>query len=442
MKVLFFGFVYDYFRKIVDFSTVETSYKSITNLILIVFSIILCYRFVYIAIGFFKKAPIYEDKEESSRFAVVIAARNEEKVIGHLLESLRKQTYDPTKITIFVVADNCTDRTASVARNLGAIVYERLNFHQISKGYALEFLFERIDQDYGILSFDYFLFFDADNLVKNTFIHEMNNALGAGFDVVTSFRNIKNFETNAISSGYGFHFYRNTLISHRPRAILGCSTNVTGTGYAVRSELLKDGWHYTDLTEDAEFSTDTIAHDFTIGYCEKAEIYDEQPTDLKTAWRQRLRWRKGGLRNFKHHSFKLFKNIFHKGSHKWSSYDMFWQTFPYDLISFVLALGVQIFGMVYSLVQTGRYDILIFLKYLGGFLLGGYLTSLGIGILVLLKERKRLKNLGFGKRILYLLLWPWFDIISIVITIQALFMRVEWKAIKHKDTRSIEEVNN
>lgn len=82
------------------------------------------------------------------------------------------------------------------------------------------------------------------------------------------------------------------------------------------------------------------------------------------------------------------------------------------------------------------------MKYLGGFLLGGYLTSLGIGILVLLKERKRLKNLGFGKRILYLLLWPWFDIISIVITIQALFMRVEWKAIKHKDTRSIEEVNN
>lgn len=420
-----------------NFSSIPDIYRSIMNIILYVFSFFLAYRSLYVILGFFCKAPKYASAPMDKTYAVVISARNEEKVIGNLIESIQKQTYDSSKVKEFVVADNCTDRTAEICRSLGAVVYERQDPYHVSKGFALEFLFEHIEKEYGIESFDYFLFFDADNLLKQDFIEKMNDAFATGFDIVTSFRNIKNFGTNIISSGYGIHFYRNTLCSHRPRSILRASTNVTGTGYGVKSEHLKDGWHYTNLTEDAEFTTVSIANNLKIGYCEAAEIYDEQPTDMKTAWKQRLRWRKGGLINFKHNSLKLFKNFFKTG--KWSSYDMFWHTFPYDLVSFLLAFFVQIFGMVYSLVNVGNYDALIFLKYLGGFLLGTYIGSLGIGILVVIKERKKI-HCGFFKMLLFLLMWPWFDMISVIIVLCALFKRIKWDPIAHKDSKTIEEM--
>ncbi|MDE7264581.1 MAG: glycosyltransferase [Anaeroplasmataceae bacterium] len=430
-------YIVQWWNQTFNFSDVPSIYRSITNIILYAFGILLFYRSIYVILGFFGKAPKYKQAQMDKTYAVVISARNEEKVIGNLIDSILKQTYDSSKITIFVVADNCTDCTAEVCRSLGAIVFERQDTQHVSKGFALEFLFEQIQKNYGITSFDYFLFFDADNLLKNDFIEKMNDCFATGYDIVTSFRNIKNFDTNIISSGYGIHFYRNTLCSHRPRSIIGASTNVTGTGYGVKSEYVKDGWHFTNLTEDAEFTTVSISKNLRIGYCEAAEIYDEQPTDFKTAWKQRLRWRKGGLINFKNNSFKLFKNFLKTG--KWSSYDMFWHTFPYDLISFLLALIVQIVGMVYSLVTLGSYDVLIFLKYLGGFILGSYICSIGIGILVVLKEHKRI-HCGFFKMLFFLLMWPWFDLISVIIVLCALFKRIQWDPIAHKDSKRIEEM--
>ena len=430
-------YILNFWNSTFNFSDVTSTYRSITNIILYIFGICLFYRTIYTILGFFGKAPKFQPAEMNKTYAVVIAARNEEKVIGNLIESIRKQTYDSSKITIFVVADNCTDHTAEVCRSLGAIVYERQDKEHVSKGFALEFLFDNIGKDYGITSYDYYLVFDADNLLKNDFVEKMNDAFATGFDLVTSFRNIKNFDTNVISSGYGIHFYRNTLCSHRPRAILGSSTHITGTGYGIKSEYLKDGWHYTNLTEDLEIATISIAKGLRIGYCEAAEVYDEQPTDFKTAWKQRVRWRKGGLINFVHNTPKLIRNFFKKG--KWSRYDIFWQNFPYDLVSFLLAFSIQIFGMIYSLVTTRTYDALIFLKYIGGFLLSAYLGSIGIGILVVIKERKRI-HCGFFKMLFYLLMWPWFDMISVLIVLFALFKRVKWTPIVHNDTKKIEDM--
>ncbi|MDE7095455.1 MAG: glycosyltransferase family 2 protein, partial [Anaeroplasmataceae bacterium] len=372
-------YILNWWNSTFNFSDTASIYRSIINIIIFVFGFLLFYRSIYVVLGFFGKAPKFKSAEMDKTYAVVISARNEEKVIGNLIDSIHKQTYDSSKITIFVVADNCTDHTAQICRDLGAIVYERHDLTHVSKGFALEYLFGKIQEEYGITSYDYYLFFDADNLLKVDFIEKMNDAFATGFDILTSFRNIKNFDTNIISSGYGIHFYRNTLCSHRPRAILKTSTNVTGTGHGVKSEHLKDGWHYSSLAEDAEFTVVSVAQNLKIGYCEAAEVYDEQPTDLKTAWKQRLRWKKGVLINFKKNSFKLIKNFFKTG--RWSSYDTYWHIFPYDLVSFILALSIQIFGMIYSFVTTGSYDILIFLKYLGGFLLASYVGSIGIGIL-------------------------------------------------------------
>ncbi len=427
----------DIVNKYLNYSNPQYIFQSIVNIILLVMGILLFYRTIYTFIGFFFKAPKYEKSHQNNKYAIVIAARDEEKVIGNLIDSIKKQTYPQEKITIFVVADNCKDNTAKTCRDQGAIVYERFNDKQISKGFGLQYLFKMIEKDYKILSFDYFLFFDADNLLKKDFVEKINDAFNSGLDVCTSFRNIKNFDTNIISSGYGIHFYRNTLCSHRPRSVLKTSTHVTGTGYGCKAEILKDGWKYTNLTEDAEFSSVCFSQNLKCGYCEEAEIYDEQPIDIKTALKQRLRWRKGALICFKNHSSKLLKNLFK--NHSWSSYDLFWQTFPYDLFSFVLLVSVQIFAIIYAFCVTGNFSLNGLFSYFLNFIILTYISSLFIGVLVVIKERKRF-YVSFFKLLFYLIMWPFFDIISIVIVVVALFKNVKWTKIKHECSTNIDDM--
>ncbi len=124
---------------------------------------------------------------------MLIAARNESMVIGNLIRSIQNQTYPGKLVDIFVVADNCTDDTAGIARQLGAMVYERFNKQEVGKGYALDFAFRRIAQDYGNDYHDAFFVFDADNLLDPHYIDEMNVVFSQGYQIITSYRNSKNY---------------------------------------------------------------------------------------------------------------------------------------------------------------------------------------------------------------------------------------------------------
>ena len=151
-------------------------------------TIILVYHTLYLVVGFFKTKKFGKAKQ-NHKYGILIAARNEEKVIGNLLDSIKKQDYDMDLVTVFVVADNCTDNTAQVARDHGAICYERFDDEHKTKGFALQFLFERIEEDYGRQSFEGFFIFDADNLLKKDYITRMNEAFDEGNKIITSYRN-------------------------------------------------------------------------------------------------------------------------------------------------------------------------------------------------------------------------------------------------------------
>ena len=121
------------------------------------------YRKIYFLIGMFFTRK-FKPAKKKHKYAIVIAARNEEKVIGNLIDSIHKQDYPKDLLTIFVVADNCTDSTAKIVRDKGCICYERFDSEHKTKGYALEFLFDKIEEDYKRNSFEGFFVFDADNL--------------------------------------------------------------------------------------------------------------------------------------------------------------------------------------------------------------------------------------------------------------------------------------
>ena len=124
----------------------ETS-KNVYNIIGSILGFLLAYKAVFFAIGFLFTRK-FKPAKNKHKYGILIAARNEETVIGNLLDSINKQDYPKDKLTVFVVADNCTDNTAEIARKHGAKVYERFDDTKKTKGFALEFLFENIEKLY------------------------------------------------------------------------------------------------------------------------------------------------------------------------------------------------------------------------------------------------------------------------------------------------------
>lgn len=127
------------------------------------------YQTVYLAVPFLGKQKAHQSAVYH-RYAILIAARNEEAVLPHLLASIAAQDYPADLITTYVVADNCTDRTAELAESCGAKVFVRQNRKEIGKGYALHHLLEQIKASGEYETFDAFLVFDADNLDRKSVV--------------------------------------------------------------------------------------------------------------------------------------------------------------------------------------------------------------------------------------------------------------------------------
>ncbi len=404
-------------------------------------TILMVYQVVYAVIGFFAKEKRHPDTASRYRYGIVIAARNERAVIGNLLDSIARQTYDPSLIRVFVVADNCTDDTAAICRAHGATVYERFDDQKKRKGYALEYLFEQIDRDFGIESLDGYMIFDADNLLHPTFVSEMNKAFATGVDIAVGYRNSKNFARNPISSAYGIHFYRSTMTLHRPRVHLGLPTHIAGTGYVLRSSLLKNGWHFTSLTEDTQFTLSSVARGRHIEFCETAEFYDEQPYQIKVMIRQRIRWAKGRLFCFFRCAPALLLGIFKKpkSGKRFACYDMFFYALPKALLSAFLSMLYAVTSAIVVGVTLSGGDALSAIRTLLTSLATSYAGFALIGALTVIRERRHIKC-SLLRLILYILTYPFFDLIGLPISIVSLFMRVKWKPIKHDEDIKVDEL--
>ena len=464
-------------------------FKNIYDILSVLITVMLAYHSVYFIIGIFKTKKFKKAKVKH-KYAILIAARNEEKVIGNLLDSIAKQDYPRDLLTTFVVADNCTDSTAAIARKKGAICYERFNDQDKTKGFALEFLFNNIESDYGINSFEGYFIFDADNLLNTNFVSKMNDAFDSGEKIITSYRNTKNFDENWIASTYALHWIRSSRTSHRARSYLGLATNIQGTGFLFANEIVKNGWHYTSLTEDRALTADAVSNGYMISYQDEAIFYDEQPIKLKVALRQRLRWSKGHLLAFLESGPKLFKNIFKnnknlvkKEKNKWSkikksfryrfaSYDTLMQLTPFSVLNLTKFLLIAV--IIYSCytytnginnmsidfgntflsklnlfsfkiniepgVKALFMGVLIAFWYHLIYLIGAYFTAMLMPIYLFIIDRKRIKKMSFSKKVLFVFTWPIFDIIGRYTTYIALFKKVTWKPIPHESQVTIDDI--
>ena len=244
----------------------------------------------------FKEKPLIKNKKH--KFMMILPAHNESAVIGSLIESLQALDYPKELYDIYVIADNCTDNTAQIAKDLGAIVYERFDEKKKTKGFALNwFLGQKIEED---ADYDAFCIFDADNIVDVNFLKNMNKKLCQGEDVVQGYRDIKNPTDNWITAGYAIFYWTMNRMYHLARYNLGLSPLINGTGFMVRFDVIKpEGWVTKTLTEDIEFSLKRIIKGKRLGWAVDAIVYDEQPLGFKQSWKQRTRWTVGHIQCIK-----------------------------------------------------------------------------------------------------------------------------------------------
>ncbi len=408
-----------------------------------VLSALLCacfsYQFLYMAVALLRR-PRPLPQATPRRYAVLVCARNEEAVIGNLIDSVHAQRYPAALLDLYVCADNCTDATAARARAHGATVLERHNTREVGKGYAIEYLLAYL-RDAGVFArYAGFFFFDADNLLHEDFVAEMNRTFAAGNRIVTGYRNSKNYGDNWLSAGYSLWFLRDAQYMNRPRMLLGTSGVVGGTGFLVAREVLEacGGWPFHSLTEDTEFTADCVARGERIGYCADAILYDEQPTDFGQSWRQRTRWIRGFLQVLRRYGKTLLCGMFRGGRRGFACFDLLLSTMPAVLFTFACAL-VSLAGALYGGLVLHQNVLPLLGRQLFGWFSGMYATLLFLGGLTLVSEWRRI-YCSAAKKLLYLLSFPLFMMTYLPISVAALFGRVEWTPIRHSVSKTLEEV--
>ncbi|MCI8999597.1 MAG: glycosyltransferase family 2 protein [Clostridia bacterium] len=375
-----------------------------------------------------KDKPILEEKQ--NRFMAIIPAHNEESVIKNLVESLNKQNYPKELFDIYVIADNCTDATAQIAKTAGAIVYERFDEENKTKGHALNwFLNQKIEED---APYDAFCVFDADNIVDENFIKNMNKKLCQGEDVVQGYRDIKNPTDSWVSAGYAIFYWTMNRFYHLARYNLGLSPLINGTGFMVKFDVVKPhGWDTKTLTEDIEFSLKRIIAGKKLGWATDAIVYDEQPVGFKQSWSQRSRWTVGHIQCIQNYTKDLA--VATKEKKTLMNFDGFLYiigSIPMFVLTLVL-LAINFIMYLGNGINTTELVINI-LRYL----IPTFLLPIGTAILIMLLDKKPIKPMIKGLICYPLFLGSW-----LLINFKCLFKKdTTWEKIEHVRDIKINDV--
>jgi len=369
---------------------------------------------------------------KNHKFMAIIPAHNEEMVVGSLIESLKNQTYDKNLYDIYVIADNCTDNTAKIAEEAGAIVYRRFDSVNKTKGFALNwFLKQKIEEN---ADYDAFFVFDADNIVDKNFITNMNKKLCEGEDVVQGYRDIKNPTDNWITAGYALFYWTLHRFYHLARYNVGLSPLLNGTGFMVKFDVVKpQGWDTETLTEDIEFSLKRIIAGKRLGWATDAIVYDEQPTSFKQSWSQRSRWTVGHIQCVSRYTGELVKSVFkHKTLMNLDGFFYIIGSIPMFIVSIFLLLAN--FIMYFANTMPGIGLVLNIGRYVIPTLFLPSLTA----IVAMFLDKKPIKPMIKG-----LIAYPVFMGSWLLINFKCLFKReTSWEKINHVRNIKIADVKN
>ena len=429
------------------------NYVTIVNIIFSIIGLLLSiylFHFVIFAISGVVHQKKFPKAEEKCRFGVLISAKDEENVIPRLIHSIRSTSYPQDKLDIYIIAHNCQDKTAEVARSMGAtvIVYNDENARTL--GAAYHYAFPQID----VKSYDGFVILNADNTVKEDYFDKLNDAFvyHKKDKVVATFRQALNIKDGVMPALYSYYFSTVCALSFSGRENMNISCHITGCGFVVPSSMVENGWNYVSITEDLEFSDDKVLNEEVIHYCNEAVFYDEQPKKIKTMWFQRLRWAKGQSNASKKYFPKLLKALFSKKTkNKLSLYTavtfcsfIALTFFTVFLLQTIMLLLSPLFGVsLYDAFLYWNYDASwfhnMFMSFNTGYLfimarsiVTFFLSSHLTGFFAVVASRGKFKGQPKLPLFIAFIFFPLFMFLQIPLDLCAIFMKeVKWVKIPH-----------
>ncbi len=272
----------------------------------------------------------------------LVPAYNEESHIGECLRSLIRLDYPKDKLKIIVINDGSKDKTREIAKKFkGVTVLDKKN--EGSKAAALNYGMKFVDTELVACM-------DADstpsrNYLKKVISHFNDESVGA----VTSAVKIKKIST--LVSKIQWVEYLMSVIFRKLFSILDCQFVVPGPGGIYRTGVLrKVGKFETEnLTEDMEMALRLKVNGYKIENCLDAYVYTVCPKNFKDLFKQRMRWYRGYLENFKKYSYVFFNP-------KYGNFGVFFMpvTIVWIFIIIMLLL-IQTSGLVIDSVRSFVY---------------------------------------------------------------------------------------
>lgn len=295
-----------------------------------------------------KRTPISPATKKLNEFLILIPAHNEEKLLPRLLVNLRAMDYPQSHYSVHVIADNCTDKTAELARQNDAIVHERWNDEQKGKGYALQWLLEKLWQKK--VAHDAIVILDADTIVSTNFLEVMNARLNNGERVIQAYYAVQNPES---SFSAGLRYAALAVLHYlRPqgRMVLGGSAGLKGNGMVFAADVMKSHTWSASVTEDIEQHMALLLSGERVTFAPDAVIQAEMPDKLTDARSQNVRWEQGRLEMAKKYVPKLFKASVNNLRHPRKAF-VLWDAIMEHLIPpFSVLAGLSILSLFGSLI--------------------------------------------------------------------------------------------
>ena len=387
----------------------------------------LAYGLYYVVTGVFAFIKPKKDQSKSNKknkFAIIIAARNEEGVIGNLIDSLKKQNYDSDKYEINVIVNNSTDNTYKVSKKHGANVI-KCDVEVKNKGDVLRYTFKKFHDK----KVDAYVIFDADNVVHPDFLKHMNISLNNGYKVAQGFRDSKNYQDNWISGSYTLFYYIQNFFFNLSRKKLNSSASINGTGFMVQKDFIDNlNFDPVTLTEDVELTTWCAIQNEKIDFVKNAITYDEQPTMFRVSLTQRLRWSKGNLQCWKKYHHKLVKSFIK--NRNLAAVDMYLNNLA--AVVQVISVVVVLAGFIEKILTTEIAFSLV--GFLG--VVVSYLGTVIVTLFVTLYNKKSINGM-----LPALILFTLFMLTWIPINVVCLFKKnIAWKHIGHSKNVNIDDI--
>ena len=275
-------------------------------ILLFLSSFVCCYYWILV-VGFCfnrkkKGNGNYGKNSKEFSYAIVIPAHNEEDVITATLSSCNNLDYPSEKFEVIVVADNCTDKTAEIARQCHSTVLERFDEKNRGKGFALEWAFKRILKE----NYDAIIVVDADCLLDKIALQEISGCLNQGNSVIQVNYCVENPDDSPMTYALAVGNYIENELFYLPKSNLGLAVIVRGTGMVFTKDVLRNHpWGAHSIVEDLEYSLSLIKRGVKIKFLETVKVVSPFPTTIEQLRVQRTRWASGNLSFGKKEALKL-----------------------------------------------------------------------------------------------------------------------------------------